>query len=166
MGGKRLYIVRHGKSSWAEDGLDDRDRPLKKLGILRNIEVSNAIIKHGIPDMIISSMAVRALHTAVIMAREMKYPVNKIQIEEKLYYAEMEECLRIIKALDNAIHSLMMVGHNPIFTDMANEFLHKQIIDMPTSGCVLLDFDVTEWKDISRAAVVVEKCIFATKTED
>jgi hypothetical protein len=30
---KKLYLIRHAKSSWLEEGVDDFDRPLKGSGI-------------------------------------------------------------------------------------------------------------------------------------
>jgi len=64
---KTLYIVRHAKSSWDYEGIEDIDRPLKKRGIHDAHLVSKFLAaKINKPDVFISSSANRALHTAVI----------------------------------------------------------------------------------------------------
>ena len=72
---KVLYIVRHAKSSWDYDNMADVDRPLKVKGIKTAYEIARNIkLKNNLPDLIISSPANRALHTAMILARVFDTP--------------------------------------------------------------------------------------------
>ena len=85
---KRLYLVRHAKSSWKDPDLDDFDRPLNKRGKrdapLMGQKLRQADVR---PDLIVSSPAKRAAKTAKIMAGQIEYPVKKIIWDESLYAA-------------------------------------------------------------------------------
>ena len=105
---KNLYIVRHGKSSMDIGDVQDIDRPLKDRGIFDGYSMSARMLKEGkIPELIISSPAIRALHTAIIFARNLKYPLIKIELNKDIYMAEMNTILNIIAQSDDKIQSLM-----------------------------------------------------------
>lgn len=71
---KTLLILRHGKSSWKLPELADHDRPLNKRGKRDAPKIGNLLKeKDLVPDLIISSNAVRAEKTAKIVAKASKY---------------------------------------------------------------------------------------------
>ena len=147
---KHLYIVRHGKSNQDFTNVPDYERPLKERGVNDSYKMASIMLqKKGIPQLIISSPAIRALHTAMIFARILKYPLNKVNVNNTLYMSSATDYLEIIKETDDSIDSLMLFGHNPSFTDLANHFLHDKIYDIPTSGIVGLKFETDLWKNIS-----------------
>ncbi len=151
---RTLFINRHAKSSWDDPGLDDIDRPLAPRGIKNACEMAKRMKKRGDkPGMIISSPADRALHTAVIFARELMVPFDEFRIMEDLYMGGEESVLDIIYGVDNRVSSLMIFGHNPDFTHLANYFLHDPVNNIPTCGLVGLSFDSEEWEDIHRSNV-------------
>lgn len=146
---KDLYIVRHGKSSWATDGISDIDRPLKERGIHDGYKIAEKLLStNRIPELIISSSANRALHSASIFARTLKFPLEKMIIYEELYLAEISTILKIIKQTGDDINSLMIFGHNPSFSDLANLFVNNIVGNMPTTGIVALSFDTNSWSNI------------------
>ncbi|TVR69317.1 MAG: histidine phosphatase family protein [Marinilabiliales bacterium] len=148
---KTLYIGRHAKSSWDFPGRADIDRPLAERGLNNAYEMAGRMKERGDkPARIISSPANRALHTAVIFARELKIPLDYLSVNEDLYMAGEDAILQVVARVDDAIDSLMVFGHNPDFTYLANQFVHSQIYNIPTSGVVRLDFDVKSWEDIHR----------------
>lgn len=154
---KQLFIVRHGKSSWEYENVDDIDRPLKVRGIndayamARRLESRN---KH--PQLIISSPANRALHTSTIFARVLKYPLYNLRLNEIIYNGDEDEILQLIKETDDNVSSLMIFGHNPVFTDLSNLFLKDEIDKLPTAGITSLNFKADKWKDISGENVSTE----------
>ena len=81
---KILQITRHAKSDWSYEQIADIDRPLKEKGILRAYQVSHKVKKADlIPDLLISSPANRALHTAVIFARVLGVPLAKLSVNQQ-----------------------------------------------------------------------------------
>jgi phosphohistidine phosphatase len=148
---KELYIVRHGKAISDYYKISDIDRPLKEKGITDSLNMANRLLaKDIIPEKIISSSAIRAFHSASIFCRVFDISVEKIQLEEQFYLSGTSPLLEIISNTESNIKSLMIFGHNPTFTDLANFFLNNKIDNMPTSGIVGIRFKTDLWSGISK----------------
>jgi len=161
---KLLYIVRHAKSNWDYDNIADVDRPLKVKGINSAYETARNIkLNSNLPDLILSSPANRALHTAVIFTRVFGLPAGHIRIDEGFYESSVSYSLEKIKETDDAVNTLMVFGHNPDFTDLANQFLDGALSDLPTSGVVRLEFATDTWKNIDKSTLIKHTFIFPTK---
>lgn len=151
---KVLYIVRHAKSCWDFEGISDVDRPLKLKGIKNAYEMARRQkLRNAIPDLIISSPANRAIHTAVIFARVMEIPFNKIIIDSSLYGTDVNSVINMVKKTDNKINSLMIFGHNPDFTEVTNMFIPEPVFEVPTSGLVQIKFNSDNWLNIGKNEV-------------
>ncbi|MBL7111446.1 MAG: histidine phosphatase family protein [Bacteroidales bacterium] len=150
---KILHIARHAKSSWDYEDISDIDRPLNPRGINNAYLMARRFTeKNQLPDLLIASPANRALHTAVIYARVLKLSWDKIVMNENIYMGYAEEIIQIIKSADNKHDSIMLFGHNPTFTVLANHFLKDQIDNIPTAGIVSITFKENEWEKIGNAA--------------
>ncbi|WP_419661132.1 SixA: phosphohistidine phosphatase [Desulfosarcina variabilis str. Montpellier] len=152
---KTLYILRHAKSSWKDPSLSDHQRPLNKRG-KRNVPDMGARLKARRikPDLIISSDARRALDTAVPIARMIGVDPTTIRHQPALYHATQAQILKLVKGLDDRFRQVMVVGHNPGLTDLANRFLSQTISNLPTAGIVELQFDVDAWQAIDSIHLV------------
>jgi len=154
---KTLYIVRHGKSSWDYSNISDIDRPLKKRGINDAYDMSSRLKDSGnIPDLIITSPAARALHTAVIFSRVLEIPENRIVMNYDLYMAEENNILDVVYGIDDDVNSAMIFGHNPGFTEFANYVTRMRINNVPTTGLVHADYDIDNWNMISKHKIIEE----------
>ena len=146
---KTVHIVRHGKALQDYRCLQDCDRPLIEKGIVNNETAARQLrIQYAAPDLVISSHAVRALHTAHIFARIMVYPHNRVQVNEKLYMEGENEALNILKDLPDEIGSVMLVGHNPDVTYLAHICTRQNMNPIPTSGVVTICFETDKWSQI------------------
>ena len=147
---KTLHIVRHGKAL-RDPEIQDDDRPLTVKGILNNISVAKKLLEqYPAPELIISSYATRALHTAHIIARETGYPHEKVQANEELYLYGNKESASILENMPDDINSLMIVGHNPDMTYVANWYAAR-IDEIPTSSVVTVTFEVNKWSEIDKS---------------
>jgi phosphohistidine phosphatase len=161
---KKLIIVRHGKSSWGYENVADIDRPLKNKGIRNSYEMAARIHDNNlIPDIIISSPAIRALHSAIIFLRVLKVPLDKLFVNELFYHASDDELFDKIRTTDNKADTIMIFGHNPTFTSLANKFAKNEIDNIPTTGVVVLSFDADEWGKISRKNLLEEEFDYPKK---
>ncbi|MEM8815016.1 MAG: histidine phosphatase family protein [Pseudomonadota bacterium] len=143
---KTLTIVRHAKSSWENEALSDRERPLNKRGQRDAPVMGQRIADAGIrPSLIVSSPAVRAWTTAKLIAREINYPSEFLQRENDLYLASLNTLLDVLVAQDNTFNSVMLVGHNPGLTDFANYLQPGLSNNLPTGGVVSVSFDREDW---------------------
>jgi len=149
---KTLYIVRHAKSSWDHQGLADHERPILEKGIKRTELVSDYLVDNSYTvDLMISSHAVRALQTASIIAKGLTYPEENIQISKSIYHGNIDSVFDQLYELPDEIDSVMIFGHNPTFTSLANYFLPSKIDWLPTSAVVCIKFDTDKWEDFINA---------------
>lgn len=152
---KELFIVRHGKSSWNIEGLSDMDRPLKERGIHDGYTMAKRFIeKTTKPDLMISSPAIRALHSATIFARVLEYSYEDILIQKKLYFSGIQQVLDLISKVNDNINTLMIFGHNPTLTDLANSFTGNRIDNMPTTGVVHAQLEINNWSEIKHSKII------------
>jgi len=146
---KTLYIVRHAKSSHNEIGIRDWERPLMDVGIERANKISGILKKKIIcPDKIISSHAFRALNTAVVFAKNLDYPVNEIEICSDLYEKRPSDVVNVIQKQSNKISTLMIFGHNPVFTNLYNDLAGEKLENLSTSAVACVQFETDDWGKI------------------
>ncbi len=148
---KTLSILRHAKSSWDYPELSDFDRPLLNKGVKRTLLVCNSLLlEKSIPDLIISSPAVRALETVSIVVDKLNLNTNNSTINKLFYPGYSKTFADVILKIENRVNHLMLVAHNPGLTDLANRFLNNDSIEwIPTSGLVQIVFSCETWKDIN-----------------
>jgi phosphohistidine phosphatase len=115
---KRLYLLRHAKSSWDDPGLEDHDRPLARRGRKACKKLSKHIRREGMkPGLVLCSSARRALETLELIADALgDVPVK---VEDGLYAADSEYLLARLRALPESVSSALLVGHNPGLQDLA-----------------------------------------------
>lgn len=147
---KKLYFVRHAKSSWADPSLRDFDRPLNKRGIRDAPFMATLIKSKGAnPDLLVSSPAKRALTTAVFFANELGFKAENIRKEPKIYEALPEDMLQIVRSLEDVHSEVFLFGHNPTFTSVANKFTNEHIANVPTCGIFELASTAESWQSLS-----------------
>ncbi len=143
---KDLILVRHAKSSWKDATLDDRERPLNKRGERDAPEMGARLARcKNRPDLIVSSPAVRALETARVIAGKLDYPRGSIVVKESLYGAGVADLLGVIRSVDESVARLMLFGHNPGLTDLANHLGPRPVPNLPTCGVLHLRFETDTW---------------------
>ncbi len=148
---KTLILMRHAKSSWDFADLSDHDRPLNKRGRNDAPLMGRELLSREVqPDLIVSSSAVRAITTATLVAHELEYDLNQIKIDSNIYGADCPQLVQIIKAMPEDVDTLLLVGHNPTHTEVANALSPEHVADIPTAGVVSLSFDTSDWADISK----------------
>ena len=146
---KTLYIVRHAKTN--KPG-NDLLRELIPIGIERTKKLGKYLCSNNCKvDILFSSDAIRARQTAKIIAENINYPIKKIIAKESLYSASQEQYFNIILEQDNTVNSLMIIGHNPEITNVAQFFVPDFISYMQTGACFCFDFKTDQWMNIFTA---------------
>ncbi|HEY6778105.1 MAG TPA: histidine phosphatase family protein [Thermoleophilaceae bacterium] len=112
---KRLFLLRHAKSSRDDVALADRDRPLAPRG-RRAAEVMARHLRDEkiSPALVLCSPARRTRETLEAVA-----PSGEVRIEEELYGASGTELLELLQDVPDEIESVMLVGHNPAIEELA-----------------------------------------------
>lgn len=145
---KTLLIMRHAKSSWKEKELPDHDRPLKKRG-RKDISNMAKILKKKalVPDLILSSTAIRAKDTATLMAEKLNYK-GKLELVENLYMAEPETYIKKIATMPEKVENLLIVGHNPGLEGLVMT-LGDKIASLPTGSIAKIYLFIDKWSELT-----------------
>jgi phosphohistidine phosphatase len=149
---KRLYLLRHAKSSWDDPGLPDRDRPLAERGKKAAEKIAAHLKRSGIrPDLVLCSSALRARQTLSRIVSAIGDA--ETGIVDGLYAAEAEDMLARIREIPSGIASVMLIGHNPGMQDLALELasegedLERLRARFPTAALATLELE-GEWGDL------------------
>lgn len=147
---KKLFIIRHAKSSWDDPSLSDFDRPLNKRGKNDAPLMGKVLLAEGVKaDCIIASPANRAITTAKTIAQEIGFTA-KIEENQKIYGAGTQDMIDIINEVDSSVNELLIFGHNPTFTYLAEELSEVRLGNLPTTGVVGIEFEFEDWAMVSR----------------
>ena len=143
---KILYLLRHAKSSWDNANLTDFERPLNERGMKAAPLIGRYMKENNIvPDVIISSPAVRANETAelVVEAADIE---TEFRFDEKIYEATWLDLLRVIANTEDEIETVLLIGHNPGFEETVFRLTDK-MISMPTAALVKITLDIKRWNE-------------------
>lgn len=148
---KKLYLMRHAKSSWDNPELADFDRPLNKHGkkdthLIAEFFQSNALEF----DLILSSPAKRAITTADIIAETIHIPTKKISSDPRIYEAGVETLLEVIAEISPEHKSVLFIGHDPGLSWLAAYLGNEEHISLPTCGVYALSFKTDSWKSLTK----------------
>src|SRR5215468_12357382 len=109
---KELVLLRHAKSSWADEHVADFDRKLAPRGRKAAAAIGAWLAEHGFrPELILSSSARRTRDTVAglgVVAEGVE-----AAFEDGLYLAEPDGILRRIAKLKPALTRVLVIGHNP-----------------------------------------------------
>jgi phosphohistidine phosphatase len=110
--------------------------------------MSAILLKSGIiPELIITSKALRALRFAGILADTFGYGRNNLIITDELYLASGSEMLDLIKRITDKNNTVFLIGHNPGITHLANSLCDYNTDNIPTSGVFGIEFEIETWKN-------------------
>lgn len=150
---KELILLRHAKSSW-DYAVADRDRVLQEKGIQRiiNVATQSAHIFEGV-EVVISSPAIRALHTATLLIKTLQLPFSLLKVNETLYTFDAAQLIDFIHQLDDSHNKVVLVGHNPAFTDVAAHFGDQPEKHLSTAAWARIRFENADWKTLLKGQI-------------
>ncbi len=142
-----LILLRHAKSDWSGHE-DDHDRPLAKRGRRQAPEAGRWLAANvDSIDLAVVSTARRARSTWDLVSDELDEPPNT-RHDNDAYAASVDELLDIVRSLDEALNTVVLVGHNPGIEDLA-EALTAGRVPMPTSALAVIELNNT-WDGAGR----------------
>jgi phosphohistidine phosphatase len=147
---KTLLLMRHAKSSWKDDSLTDVDRPLNNRGSRDTPFMGKLLREKQIqPDLVISSPALRAITTAKVIAGELGYEAGGIRTDEALYHGNIPAILALIARTEDTCRTLIVVGHNPGISLLANRLSDTSIEHFPTCSVACFRFEIDSWQAVT-----------------
>jgi phosphohistidine phosphatase len=150
---KRLYLLRHAKSSWKDDSLPDHDRPLAGRGRRAAKAIARHLRQQGIePELVLCSSARRARET--LDRVEPALGKSTVRIEDGLYAASASMLLDRLRSVADTVESVMLIGHNPGLQDLAlglarpSPHADDLATKYPTAALATLELSASTWREL------------------
>lgn len=146
---RQLLLLRHAKSDWNADFGRDHDRPLSARGrrdaaaIGRFLEAPSRQ-----PDHVITSSALRAHDTVRRAAREGSWAAS-IEVDPELYASPAEAVLAQARQTPDAVSTLLLAGHEPVWSDLVSLLAGGGNHRMPTAAVACLRLHGGRWRDLT-----------------
>jgi phosphohistidine phosphatase len=148
---KTLILLRHAKASWSDGAESDFERSLKPKGVRQADKMAAHLGALGMkPEKVFSSPSRRTRDTLEPFLTAWEMTAEGVIFEDELYLAGEAYLLERIQTLPNDLESVLFLGHNPGFTDLANRLTSKDVYikNVRTCGVVVLEFDVERWNEV------------------
>lgn len=158
---RTLYIMRHAQAEEVHGDLHDKDRELTAKGQQEALIMGTQLSKQGFnPEYIYTSVANRTRHTAALVSDVLKVSIENVIEEEELYNSSIRSYLNFINKIDAGVRSVLLVGHNPTVSYLAEYLSNAEIGSMPTAGICLLQISVNSWKEVSKDCATLLEFIY------
>jgi phosphohistidine phosphatase len=138
--------MRHAKSDW-DTGDDDHERPLAERGVKAARVVGRFLTRaEVVPELVISSTAVRARSTVEIAAAAggWRCPIEHTRV---FYSADAAAVLSELAAR-SAPARLMVVGHEPTWSELVSLLIGGGTVRMATAAVACLELPADRWSAI------------------
>ncbi len=152
---KYLYLIRHAKSSWADDSLSDHARPLNSRGLKQLGPMGKAVRAAGVLDgPIFCSNATRARQTLDgLIPEDMRQNTHIAPALYTFNYRVLVDWLRSRHEED----SITLIGHNPALEDLASYLLKQAPESFPTGAFMQIALPVKHWHKLRRNSGRLER---------
>ena len=176
MDDRRLFVLRHAKSSWKHSGLSDHERPLSGRGhdalprLRRALEERAPAI-----EVVLCSSAVRTVATLEGVRAALPERVQ-VTVDAELYGAGGQSWLERCRSVGDDVAGVLVIGHNPGIGMLANMLVrippkHHRFSDYPTCTTTVIDFDGESWMQAKARtgyckAFVVPRDLIGTSAQD
>jgi phosphohistidine phosphatase len=152
---KRLYLLRHAKSSWKDTSLPDHDRPLAGRGRRAAKAIVGHLREQRIePELVLCSTARRARETLELI--EPARATSAVRVEDDLYAASAGALLERLRSVPDTVESVMLIGHNPGLQQLALDLarpsptVRELATKYPTAALATLAFRAASWQELDR----------------
>lgn len=162
---RTIVFIRHGKSLHPEYISNDIERHLASRGYIDVTESGKWCLTQKLsPDLMMSSPAIRAYSTAMIVANVYAYPINKLVINSSIYNASDKALFYVLSEINDKHHCVFLFGHNPGFTDIVNLLCGVVISHLPTSGVAVVQIECNSWAELIPGTGIL-KTVFSSHKE-
>jgi phosphohistidine phosphatase len=149
---KRLYLLRHAKSSWSDPALADSKRPLAPRGRKAAEKMAKELRRREIrPKLVLCSSSQRTQETLELIASSLGEP--RVEVEEALYGAGSDALLARVRAVSDSVGAVLVVGHNPALQDLALRLApdsERLIEKFPTCALAAFELDAESWEELGQ----------------
>lgn len=149
---KQLLLIRHAQAEQPNSVQKDFERELNASGIADASRMGRLLAQKRIqPDVVISSPAHRAKATVELIADQLKFEYARILFDQDIYEGTVRKLMQLINGLAEETACVLVFGHNPHLTYLAEYLTRQDIGNLPTCGIVAISFQDKKWSEVSGA---------------
>ena len=146
---RELLILRHAKSSWANPGMRDHQRPLNERGRRAAARMGRLVHEEDlVPDIILSSDSTRTKETVKLFSETARFN-GPIHFTNDLYHASSETLLEAARDAGEA-QRVLLVAHNPGMEDLV-ELCGGRFEVFPTAALAHVQLEIDSWNQVNGA---------------
>ena len=150
--------MRHAEAGSKGSRQEDKSRELTQGGVQDSLRMGAWLLsKNAHWDLIVSSSALRAEQTASLVAEAMKIDHPRILFEDVLYDASVRQFLEYVNNMEDPYHNVLIVGHNPAISYLAEYLTKADIGDMTPGSVAIIKFEFSSWKMVGENTGVLER---------
>jgi phosphohistidine phosphatase len=152
---RRLLVMRHAKAERESSSGADFDRALAERGWRDAERVGRAMQgRRLMPDLVLASPARRTRESVAALERVLgPLPAKH---DERLYGATVAQLVEVVREIDDAAQTLLLVGHNPgvheLVLGLSGGNEAGTVNGFPTAALAVIDLDATSWRDVATQA--------------
>jgi len=153
---RKLFLLRHAKSSWADPGTEDYDRPLNGRGRRAARTMAEYLARtHFRPALALVSASLRTRATWEILEHVMEG--TPVSFEEGIYEASRADLMHRLQKVDDHLGSVLMIGHSPGLPRLAEtlcegrgelEVLARLAEKFPTCALAEIELELEHWGEL------------------
>ena len=151
----QLILLRHAKAEPDGGNEGDHGRRLTDRG-RRNAGLMGRFLERAeqLPDLAVSSTAARARQTAELA---IEAAGSEVELRETrvLYSSSVERTLGVLREIEDDYETVLLVGHEPTWSELASALTGGGRLRLPTAGLVLLDLEIDSWSEIAPGAATL-----------
>lgn len=157
---RRLFILRHAKSSWDDPGLPDHERPLAPRGEKAAARISEHVRSEEIaPELVLCSTALRARQTLAALLPVLPGDVE-VRLEDELYGASLDGLLARLREVDDSVGAVLVIGHNPTLHALALALTGRgDALDRFPTGALATVAVAGRWAELGEGAGELEDIV-------
>jgi phosphohistidine phosphatase len=145
---KTLLLMRHAKSSWADPGQPDFERPLNERGRHTAPVIGRFLVSRALkPEVVVCSPAERARETAALVLEAAEQSPT-VRYDARIYEANAARLVEVVKEIAEPDASALLVGHNPGMEELIT-LLTGERERMPTAALACVLFDLATWAEVA-----------------
>ncbi len=146
---KKIFLIRHAKSSWDNPTMKDFNRPLNNRGERDAPFMAARFIQSFEVGLYLSSPAVRAEATASVFHKLARNGPVELLLDRRIYEASLPDLLSVLSELPDSLESVALFGHNPGLSHLI-AYLTGDFVDMPTCSIAEIELNHDTWKALGQ----------------
>lgn len=151
---KNLLLIRHATAEDVTNSsmVRDQDRELTSRGIMESARMGKYLKDSEVAiNAIFCSPATRTHTTANLIAEQIKFETDNVQLADGLYGSGPRGYLALLNGFNETLETVIIVGHNPDISFFA-DYLSSQDCggSMSKATVIHLKFNDLTWAEISQ----------------